>query len=208
MIYRRWIMKNINNRQKAVLKFLTDFIAENGISPSIREIGEAVGLTSTSSVQFNLDALEAAGYIQRDPNHKRSIHVIGWKGASRQVPVMGTIAAGMPILAIEDVEEYVPFMGNVSSDKEIFALRVKGDSMIKAGIFNGDVIFIEKTPYAENGDIVVALLGDEVTLKTFYKENGVYRLQPENDAYEPIISDTVDILGKIVRLTRDYSYRI
>ena len=202
-------MKEINARQTAVLKFLTEFTAENGISPSIREIAEAVGLSSTSSVQFNLDALERAGYIQRDPTHKRSIHIVGWTGASKQVPVMGVVAAGLPILAVEDVNEYVPFPGSVSSDKEIFALRVKGDSMINAGILDGDMIFIERTPYAENGDIVVALLDDdEVTLKTFYKENGIYRLQPENEAYEPILSETVNIIGKIIRLTRSYSYRV
>lgn len=202
-------MKELNRRQTAVLKFITEFISENGISPSIREIADEVGLSSTSSVQFNLDALEDAGYIQRDPTHKRSIRITGWTGASKQVPVMGVVAAGMPILAIEDVEEYVTFPGKISSDKEVFALKVKGDSMINAGILSGDIVFIEKTPYAENGDIVVALLEDnEVTLKTFYKENGVYRLQPENDDYEPIISDNVNIIGKILKLTRTYTYRI
>ena len=202
-------MKELNARQSAVLKFITEFISENGIAPSIREIADEVGLSSTSSVQFNLDALEKAGYIQRDPTHKRSIHITGWRGSSRQVPVMGVVAAGLPILAIEDVEEYVTFPGKLSSDKEVFALRVRGDSMINAGILEDDIIFIEKTPYAENGDIVVALLEDnEVTLKTFYKENGKYRLQPENDAYEPIISDNVNILGKILRLTRSYTYRV
>ncbi len=202
-------MKELNARQSAVLKFITEFISENGIAPSIREIADEVGLSSTSSVQFNLDALEKAGYIQRDPTHKRSIHITGWRGSSKQVPVMGVVAAGLPILAIEDVEEYVAFPGKLSSDKEVFALRVRGDSMINAGILEDDIIFIEKTPYAENGDIVVALLEDnEVTLKTFYKENGKYRLQPENDAYEPIISDNVNILGKILRLTRSYTYRV
>ena len=199
---------NINNRQNDILKYLTEFISENGIAPSIREIGEAVGLTSTSSVQFNLDALEAAGYIQRDPKHKRSIHINGWRGSQRMIPVLGTIAAGNPILAIEDVSEYVPYDGKIAPGKEIFALRVSGDSMIGAGIFDGDIIFAEKTPYAENGDIVVALIDDEATLKTFYKENGIYRLQPENEAYEPIISETVNILGKIIRLTREYTYRV
>lgn len=198
-------MENLNKRQKQILQYIIDCISENGVSPSVREIGAAVGLNSTASVQFNLNALEIAGYIERDPLHKRTIRVKGWTGGrSRQLPILGVIAAGMPIFADENIEGYVSYSGNVSSDKELFALRVKGDSMINAGILSGDVIIAQRTSYAENGEIVVALIGDEATLKTFYKENGVFRLQPENEMYEPIIVDSVEILGKIVGLQREY----
>ncbi len=196
-------MKELNPTQKKIYEFLTERM-QNGVPPTVREICAAVGLRSTSSVQANLIALEKAGYIQRgDPKCKRSIRVMGPDADNgTRVPILGTVTAGQPILAIEQIEGYVNYNGNVSSDKVLFALHVRGESMINVGILSGDIVIVEKTPVAENGDIVVALIGDEATVKTFYKEKGHFRLQPENDAMEPIIVDEVVILGKVKALTR------
>lgn len=197
-------MQQINETQKKVYEFLAERL-QNGVPPSIREIGAAVGLKSTSSVQANLIALEKAGYIQRDPMLKRSIRLLGpLSDKVTQVPLLGTVTAGTPILAVEQIEGYIPFTGAVSSDKPLFALHVKGESMINIGIFDGDIVIIEQTPVAENGDVVVALVEDSATVKTFYKENGHFRLQPENDTMEPIIVDEVAILGKVKSLVRYY----
>lgn len=170
----------------------------------MREIGSAVGLRSTSSVQANLDALEEAGYIERDPMLKRSIRVLGQAENVTSVPLLGTVTAGLPILAVEQIEGYIAYNGRVSRDKSLFALRVKGESMLWAGILDGDIVVVEKTPVAANGEIVVAMIDDEATVKRFYKENGHFRLQPENDAFEPIITDEVIILGKVIALYRYY----
>lgn len=194
-------MKELNITQKKIYEFLAER-SQNGVPPSVREICAAVGLKSTSSVQSHLDALEEAGYIERSPMHKRSIRVRGQENSVTQVPLIGTVTAGMPILAVEAIEGYVPFSGSESSEKPLFALRVKGDSMIKCGILSGDIIIAEKTPVAANGEIVVALIEDEATVKRFYKENGHFRLQPENDDYAPIISDEVIVLGKVISLIR------
>lgn len=194
-------MNRINSTQKKIYEYLMER-SQSGIPPSVREIGAAVGLKSTSSVQANLDALEAAGYIERDPMLKRSIRVRGEAENVTSVPLLGTVTAGVPILAIEQIESYLPYNGHVSKDKPLFALRVRGDSMVQAGILSGDIVFVEKTPAAENGEIVVAMIEDEATVKRFYKENGHFRLQPENDAYEPIIVKEVVILGKVVALMR------
>lgn len=196
-------MKELNNTQKKIYEFLAER-SQNGVPPTVREICAAVGLKSTSSVQSNLDALEEAGYIERDPLLKRSIRVRGQENSVTQVPLIGTVTAGMPILAVEAIEGYVPYSGDDASGKPMFALRVRGDSMIKCGILSGDIIIAEKTPVANNGDIVVALLEDEATVKRFYKENGHFRLQPENDEYAPIISDEIIILGKVISLIRHF----
>ena len=192
-------MKELTPTQKKIYEFLAER-AQKNIPPSVREIGQAVGLKSTSSVQSNLDALEAAGYIERDPMLKRTIRVKNEADDVIQVPLIGTVTAGMPILAVESIEGYVPF--SARSDKPLFALKVKGDSMINAGILNGDIIIAEKTPTAANGEIVVALLEDEATVKRFYKEADHFRLQPENDDYAPIISNEIIILGKVISLIR------
>ena len=194
-------MKELNNTQKRIYEFLAER-SQNGVPPTVREICAAVGLRSTSSVQSNLDALEAAGYIERDPMLKRSIRVRGQENSVTQVPLIGTVTAGMPILAVESIEGYIPFSGDMTSDKPLFALRVRGDSMIKCGILSGDIIIAEKTPVAANGQIVVALIEDEATVKRFYKEEGHFRLQPENDDYAPIICDEVIVLGKVISLIR------
>jgi len=194
----------LNKTQRRVYEFLLER-TQDGVPPSVREIGERVGLRSTSSVQANLDALEKLGFITRDPMHKRSIRIAGQQAKNvLQVPLLGTVTAGAPILAVEQIESYLPYTGPVSRDKSLFALRVRGESMINAGILDGDIVFVEKTPVARNGDIVVALLEDEATVKTFYKENGHFRLQPENDALEPIFCEEVIILGKVISLLRYY----
>ena len=195
-------MNSLSENQYRILEYLKQR-ASVGAIPSVREICQAVGLRSTSSVQNNLDALEEKGLIQRDHMLKRSIRIVGQAENVRHVPLLGTVTAGLPILAVEKVECYLPFSGaGFSSDKEIFALRVRGESMLGAGIYDGDILIVEKTPTARNGDIVVALIEDEATVKTFYKENGHFRLQPENDAFEPIIVDELIILGKAVAMMR------
>ena len=194
-------MAELNDTQKRMYEYLAEQ-AQKGVPPTVREIARAVGLKSTSMVQTYLDVLEAEGLIERSPLHKRSIRVKGESEPVTQVPLLGTVTAGMPILAVESIEGYVPYGGSTSTDKALFALRVRGDSMINAGILSGDIIIAEKTPVAHNGEIVVALLEDEATVKTFYKENGHFRLQPENDDYAPIITDELVILGKVVSLIR------
>lgn len=194
---------SLNDTQRRIYDFLVERSAD-GIPPSVREIGTAVGLRSTSSVQANLDALEEKGYITRDPMLKRSIRIVGQNDNITQVPIVGTVTAGAPILAVESIEGYFPYTGSVSRDKPLFALHVRGESMIEAGILDGDLVIAEKTPYARNGDIVVALVEDEATVKTFYKEDGYYRLQPENPSYMPIIVSDVSILGKVVAVMRYY----
>lgn len=201
-------MDNINETQKKIYEYLVERSQKSPIPPSVREIGAAVGLKSTSSVQGNLDALEAAGYITRDPLLKRSIRVNLPETKENQnftrVPLVGTVTAGAPILAAEQIESYIPFAGSLSSDKTLFALRVRGESMINAGILDGDIIIAEKTPVAKNGDKVVALIDEEATVKTFYKEDDHFRLQPENDYMDPIICDELLILGKVVAVMRYY----
>lgn len=196
-------MKELNKTQKKIYEFLAER-SQNGVPPSVREIGAAVGLRSTSSVQANLDALEKAGYIDRDPMLKRSIRVKGQTDSVTHVPLIGTVTAGMPILAVEAIEGYVPIPAREYGDKPLFALKVRGDSMIKAGILSGDTIIVEKTPVAVNGEIVVALIENEATVKRYYKEDGHFRLQPENDEYAPIITDELIILGKVISLIRNY----
>ena len=196
-------MKPISESQRKIYEFLVERSKE-GITPSVRELCAAVGLRSTSSVQANLDSLEAAGYIERPPMLKRVIKICGMAENVAQVPLLGTVTAGMPILTVEEVEGYLPFAQPGADGKELFALHVKGESMINAGILNGDIVIVERTPTARNGEIVVALLGDEATVKRFYKEDGHFRLQPENDIFEPIICNEVVILGKVIASYRYY----
>lgn len=198
-----FFLKPISQTQKKIYEFLLEK-SKDGVTPSVREIGAAVGLRSTSSVQANLDALEAAGYIQRPPMLKRSIRIVGQSDNIAHVPLLGTVTAGMPILAVEQIEGYLPYSGFDAVGKELFALHVRGESMINAGILDGDIVIVEKTPDAKNGEIVVALLEDEATVKTFYKEDGHFRLQPQNDTFEPIICTEVIILGKVVASYRYY----
>ncbi len=197
-------MEHITKRQEEMLSYIQKVIKERSTAPSVREIGEAVRLSSTSSVQYNLNALEKAGYIERDPNLKRTIRLTTGGVSVNEVPLIGTVTAGLPILAVEEIEGYIPISADISSADNLFALRVKGDSMINAAILDGDIIVVEQTPVANNGDIVVALINDEATVKRFYKENGHYRLQPENENYKPIIVPELSILGKVITVIRRY----
>ena len=192
-------MKPLNEKQQKVLSFLQER-AQDGLPPTVREICAAAGIRSTSTVHAYLKTLEENGYISRQSGLNRAIRLPGESVA--RVPLLGKVTAGQPILAVEEVEDYVPYSGGGYQPGELFALRVSGTSMINAGIFDKDVVIVHKTPTAVNGDIVVALVGDEATVKRFYKENGHFRLQPENDAFEPIIVDEVSILGKVVSLVR------
>lgn len=195
-------MENINKTQRAVFEYIKEVISDRGVAPSVREIGNAVGLRSTSTVQYNLNALEKAGYIERDPNLKRTIRLAGAGLKTVPVPLVGTVTAGVPILATEQIEEYIPVAMKRSGN--FFALHVRGDSMINAHIVDGDIVIVEQTPVASNGEIVVALIEDEATVKRFYKEKGHFRLQPENDNYEPIIVNELALLGKVVTVIRNY----
>ena len=194
-------MKPISEKQQRIYEYLIER-SRDGVPPSVREIGAAVGLSSTSSVQTNLDALESAGYIVRDSLLKRSIRIVGQAENVVHVPLVGTVAAGAPITATEHIEGYVPYAGPSSREKDLFALRIRGDSMIQAGIFPDDIVIVEKTPVAQNGDIIVALLDDEATVKRFFKEKGHFRLQPENEDYEPILCKEVVVLGTVTALVR------
>ena len=182
-------------------------IMNRGFPPAVREICEAVNLKSTSSVHAHLETLEKNGYIRRDPTKPRAIEILddNFNMVRRElvnVPVVGRVAAGEPILATENVESYFPVPAEYVPKNPTFMLTVKGDSMINAGIFSGDHLLIEQKSTAENGEIIVALLDDSATVKTFYKEDGHYRLQPQNDAMEPIITDDVQILGKVIGVFR------
>lgn len=188
------------SRQK-ILDYLNEAADEDRI-PTVREICDATGLKSTSTVHAHLKVLEEMGYIEKTKGH-RSIRLSG-KEAVVQVPVVGRVTAGLPVYAFEDISGYIPFPKSKAAGKELFALNVSGESMRDVGIYDGDIVVCEKTPFAENGEIVVALVGDEATVKTFFKEDGFYRLQPQNPDFEPIISDEVSILGRVIMLYREY----
>lgn len=197
----------ISAKQQEILEYIKETILKKGYPPSVREICEAVHLKSTSSVHSHLETLEENGYIRRDPTKPRTIEILddNFNLTRREmvnIPVLGTVAAGQPILAQENIENYFPIPAELLPNQKTFMLRVKGDSMINAGIFNGDQIIVAQQETAENGEIVVALLDDSATVKRFFKENGHFRLQPENDAMEPILTDSVQILGKVIGLMR------
>jgi repressor LexA len=200
----------ISNKQKEILEYLKSQIINKGYPPAVREICEAVKLKSTSSVHSHLETLEKNGYIRRDPSKPRAIEIIDdeFNLTRRElvnVPIVGTITAGQPILAVENIDSYFPIPSEYMPNEDTFMLKVKGNSMINVGIFDGDKILVQKQSHAKNGDYVVALIGEEVTVKTFYKENGYYRLQPENDSMEPIIVPELNILGKVIGLFRMFS---
>ena len=195
-------MKPLTKSQQKVFDYIRSCAQEFRI-PSVREICAATGLSSTSTVHLHLKTLEERGLIEREKGLNRSIRISG-EEQSTPVPVMGRVTAGLPILAVEDIECYVPVAESIRRGRELFALRVMGESMINAGILDGDIIIVHRTPTADNGDIVVALVEDEATVKRFYKEDGHFRLQPENDAFEPIIVEEVMLLGKVVALHRTF----
>lgn len=197
----------ITDKQREILEYIKEMILKKGYPPAVREICEAVHLKSTSSVHSHLESLEKNGYIRRDPTKPRTIEILDddftlTRRELVNVPVIGTVAAGTPILAEQNIEDYLPIPAGILPNKEVFMLKVKGNSMIEAGIYNGDKVIVAKQPNAENGDKVVALVDDSATVKTFYKENGHFRLQPENSSMDPIILDQVEILGKVIGLFR------
>ena len=201
--------RRITAKQQEILDFIKSEILSKGYQPAVREICEAVHLKSTSSVHSHLETLEKNGYIRRDPTKPRAIEIIDDEfNLSRRevinVPIIGQIAAGEPIFAEQNIEGYFPILPEDMPSGNAFMLRVRGESMINIGIYDGDKILIKEQNTASNGEIVVALVGDLATVKTFYKENGHYRLQPENDALDPIIVDEVEVLGKVVGLFRSY----
>ncbi|HHY46470.1 MAG TPA: transcriptional repressor LexA [Firmicutes bacterium] len=227
--------QKVSSRQVRILEFIEQRIAENGYPPSIREIAEACGLKSASTVHGHLSRLERKGYLRRDPAKSRAIELLrqypGWQGLQdRQgprdqqglqrdpggafnktatllqtvvsIPVVGKVAAGAPILAEENIEEYIAVPRAIASGERLFSLRVRGNSMVNAGILDGDYVVVRQQDSVDNGDIAVALLGNEATVKRFYKEDDKIRLQPENPYMEPIITREVTILGKVVGLLR------
>ncbi|MGN0432372.1 MAG: transcriptional repressor LexA [Lachnospiraceae bacterium] len=200
----------ISTKQQEILEYIKDEILKRGYPPTVREICETVHLKSTSSVHSHLETLEKNGYIRRDPTKPRAIEICDdnfqmVRTEMVSLPVIGTVAAGQPILAEENIASYFPVPAEVVPAGESFVLKVKGDSMINAGIYNGDQIFVQCCNTARNGDTVVALVDDSATVKTFYKEDGHIRLQPENDYMDPIIVDDCQILGKVFGVFRLYS---
>ncbi len=195
-------MKALSKSQQKILDYLKSCSREGRV-PSVREICDNVGLSSTSTVHHHLNSLEEKGLIVREHGVNRCIQIAG-EEKSASVPVLGRVAAGNPIVANEDIECYVPVPEQMTRGRELFALRVQGESMINAGILNNDIVIVNRTPVAENGEIVVALVEDSATVKRFYKEDGHFRLQPENDSFEPIIVDEVVLLGKVISLVRNY----
>lgn len=197
----------ITQKQIEILEFIKQEILDKGYPPAVREICEAVDLKSTSSVHAHLSTLEKNGYIRRDPTKPRAIEICDdsfqmVRTEMVSLPVIGTVAAGQPILAEENIESYFPVPAEILPQGESFILKVKGDSMINVGIYSGDQIFVQSCNTAHNGDTVVALIDDSATVKTFYKENGYIRLQPENDSMEPIIVDDCQIIGKVYGVFR------
>ena len=202
-------MKNneLTKKEQLVFDYLVRSINENGYAPLVRDIVASLGIKSSSSVHLYLHNLEEKGYIEQDPGKKRTIRLCApFARSGNRVPILGAITAGLPILAVENFEGYVelPWNNAKYSSDDLFALKVRGESMIEAGILDGDLVIVRKSSYADNGQIVVALIEDEATVKTFYKEDGHYRLQPENRTMKPIIVEEVALLGIVVASFRQY----
>lgn len=201
--------RKLGEKQQQILEFIREEILSKGYPPSVREIGEAVGLKSSSTVHGHLDRLEKKGVIRRDKTKPRAIEILDdeynvQRRDLASIPLVGRVAAGEPLLAVENIEEYFPLPVEYLPNEVVFMLRVKGDSMVNAGILDNDLVIVQKQASADNGDKIVAMLDDGVTVKTFYKEKDHIRLQPENDAMEPIrvYGGGIEILGKVVGLFR------
>ena len=199
---------DLSVRQTKILEFIKEEIRKKGYPPAVREIGEAVGLLSSSTVHGHLQTLEDKGYIRRDPTKPRAIEILDSSSDLLDnkkvvhVPIIGRVTAGQPILAVENVEGTFPLPADLATHDNVFMLRVQGESMIEAGILNGDLIIVRQQSEARNGEIVVALIGEEATVKRFFKERTLIRLQPENSTMEPIYSQDVSILGKVIGVYR------
>ncbi len=197
----------ISTKQTEILEYIKEEIISRGYPPTVRDICEAVHLKSTSSVHSHLETLEKNGYIRRDPTKPRAIEIVDdqfnlTRKEMRNIPVVGYVAAGQPILAEENIQGYFPILSEELPSGDLFILKVRGESMINAGILDGDSIIVRQQPTAKNGDMVVALIDDSATVKTYYKEEGRYRLQPENDTMDPIYTEEVIILGQVVGVFR------
>ncbi|RBW69934.1 transcriptional repressor LexA [Bacillus taeanensis] len=203
-------MTKLSKRQEDILDFIKSEVQKKGYPPSVREIGEAVGLASSSTVHGHLSRLEKKGLIRRDPTKPRAIEILSEESTSYipkaevvNIPVIGKVTAGQPISAIENIEEYFPLPQQFVSDDNVFILVVEGESMIEAGIYEGDMVIVRQQPTANNGDIIVAMTeDDEATVKRFFKESDYIRLQPENSTMEPIIVQNCSILGKVIGVFR------
>lgn len=201
----------LTEKEKAMFDYINDIIKREGYSPSVRDIQSALSIKSTSTVHSYLERLEKKGLILKESGKSRTLRTeassVEEPHRTLRVPLLGRVRAGMPILAVENYEGYIdyPLLNRSYSANQLFALRITGNSMIEAGIFDGDIIIVRKEAVAENGEIVVALVEDEATVKTFYKENGHFRLQPENSSMDPIIVDEVFILGKVIAVFRFYN---
>lgn len=192
----------LNEKATKIYDYIRDCILNHNFSPTVREICETVGIKSTSTVHYYLKELEEEGLILKDPLKKRTIKLPG--SGSKSVPLLGTVTAGVPIAAIEEIEEYIPVANLPGNSDDYFALHVRGESMKNAGILNEDIVIVKKTRACRNGEIVVAMMDDEATVKRFFKEKDYVRLQPENEAFEPIIVRDLTILGRVVALIRNY----
>ena len=198
-------MEDLTRRQFEVLEYLKSYIDDNGYAPCVRDICLALNLKSTSTAHAHLTKLERKGYISRDPAKPRTIMICGenrHKERMVAVPVLGRVSAGLPITAVENIEEYISLPYSLLGSEDVFMLNVSGDSMMGAGICDRDKIIAQKQEYAQNGDIIVALLEDEATVKRFFVEEGRVRLQPENENYQPIYAQSIDILGKVIGVLR------
>ena len=191
----------LSEKAKQILKYLQTRSPDES-APTVREICRDLSIKSTSTVQRYIEELVEAGHLRKNDGQRRTLRLAAEQGIS--VPVVGVVTAGVPITAIEQVEGYVSFSGYRGDPSELFALRVRGESMINAGILDGDLVVVRRIPVAKNGEIVVAMIDDEATVKRFYKENGRFRLQPENDRMDPIYTDEVTVLGKVIALVRSY----
>ena len=200
---------NLTKRQQEIFEFVKSYAGDHGYPPTVRDIGKAIGLTSSSTVHAHLANLEKLGVLRRDPTKPRAIEVLVDKAkaavAPDGLPVVGQVAAGQPVLAEENIEEYVPVPEIAGGDEGEFVLKVKGDSMVNAGIFEGDYVVVKRQETAADGEIVVALVGEEATVKRFFREAEHVRLQPENDSLAPILSREVKVLGRVVGVCRRVS---
>ena len=201
-------MQALTRREKEVYDYICATIEDNGYSPSVRDIRDDLGIKSTSTVHAYINRLEEKGYIKKQDGKSRTVtpeDALSAMKNKNRVPILGQVAAGLPILAEQNIEGYIDFVAPSKSLRgELFALRVKGESMIEAGIMDGDYVIVCRTSYVENGDIAVAIIGDEATVKTFYREDGHFRLQPENSSMKPIITQELYVLGKVIANIRYY----
>ncbi len=198
-------MEGLSKRQNDVFQYIKRYIDETGYAPCVRDICSALNLKSTSTAHAHLTKLETKGYITRDPAKPRTIMILDGSASKERfvrIPIVGRVAAGVPITAVENIEEYLSLPYSLLGTEDVFILNVSGDSMTGAGIFDKDRIIAQKQDFAQNGDIVVAMIEDEATVKRFYLENGRFKLQPENEKYQPIYTKDMSILGKVIGVLR------